>query len=319
LFASADLNGAIYTPGRVVAAMPAPATKALAARHGIALPAGNECAGTVVAAGDDPRARALVGTRVACVPGGAYAQFVLTPARGCMPLGADVTPEQGASAYVNPMTALGFIETMRMEAFTGIVHTAAASNLGQMLVRICQEDGIPLVNIVRSEPQVKLLKDLGARHVLDSSTADFMPRLVDAISQTKSMLGFDAIGGGTLAGQMLTAMEAVASKGAAYSRYGSTAPKRVYIYDALDLGPTILHRGFGLKWNLGGWLLTSSLGKLGPEVIERMLGRVLSDLTTTFASHYKARVTLDGMLGKEAVRSYNARRTGEKYLVLPND
>ncbi len=318
LFGPADMDHAVYAPGRVVARMPAPAIRALAARHGIALPAGIECAGTVVAAGDDPQARALVGQRVACVPGGAYAQFVLTDARGCMPLGADVSAEQGASAYVNPMTALGFIETMRMEGYTGIVHTAAASNLGQMLQRLCETDGIPLVNIVRSAEQVKLLRDLGARYVLDSSAAEFMPQLIDAIGEARAMLGFDAIGGGPIAGQLLTAMEAVASKGAAYSRYGSTVPKQVYIYGMLDLGPTILHRSFGFEWDVGGWLLTSFLGRVGPEVVERMGRRVLTNLTSTFASHYKARVTLDGMLEKEAVRAYNARRTGEKYLVLPN-
>jgi NADPH:quinone reductase-like Zn-dependent oxidoreductase len=318
LFGPADMENAIYRPGRVQAQMPASATRALAARHGVALPAGNECAGTVVGAGDDPESRALLGKRVACVPGGAYAELALVDARGCMPLPADVTAEQGASAYVNPMTVLGFVETMRMEGHSAIVHTAAASNLGQMLMRVCQEDGIPLVNIVRSDAQVKILLDLGARHVVDSSAAELMPRLIEAIGETQAMLGFDAIGGGPMAGQILTAMEAVASKGAVYSRYGSATPKRVYIYGMLDLGPTILHRSFGLKWDVGGWLVSTFLGGVGPERVERMRRRVLASLTSTFASHYKARVTLEGMLEKDAIRVYNARRTGEKYLVLPH-
>ena len=318
LFALADTDNAEYSPGKVVAKMPENATRAMKARHGMAMPAGNECAGTVVAAGDDPAARALLGKRVACVPGTAYATYALADARMAMPLADGVSAEQGASSFVNPMTALGFVETMKLEGFTGLVHAAAASNLGQMLVKICQEDRVPLVNIVRSAEQEKILRDLGATHVLDMTESDFLPKLIDAIAETKAMLGFDPIGGGTLAGQILTAMEAAASRGAAFSRYGSSEPKKVYIYGALDLGPTILNRAFGLTWELAGWLLTPFMAKFGPEIVGRMRARVLSGLTTTFASHYKAKVGLDEMLRKDAVAEYNARRTGEKYLVTPN-
>ncbi len=318
LFASADTDNAVYGPGKVVAKMPDNATRAMKARHGIAMPAGNEAAGIVVAAGDTPEAKALMGKRVACVPGTAYASYAYAEAGMCMPVDESVTAEQAASSFVNPMTALGFVETMKLEGFTGLIHAAAASNLGQMLVKICLEDGIPLVNIVRSEAQVKLLKDLGATHVLNMTDADFMPKLIDAIAETKAMLGFDPIGGGTLAGQMLSAMEAAASRGAAFSRYGSSERKKVYIYGALDLGPTILNRAFGLTWDLGGWLLTPFMMRAGPVIVERMRARVMKNLTTTFASHYKAKVSLEGMLTREAVSEYNARRTGEKYLVVPS-
>ena len=315
LFASADTENATYSPGKVVAKMPDYATRAMKARHGMAMPAGNEAAGTVVAAGAG--AESLMGKRVACVPGSAYASYAYADAAMCMPVEASAA--QGASSFVNPMTALGFVETMKLEGFTGIVHAAAASNLGQMLVKICLEDGVPLVNIVRSDDQVKLLKDLGATHVLNMSDADFMPKLIDAIAETKAMLGFDPIGGGTLSGQILTAMEAAASRGAVFSRYGSSEAKKVYIYGALDIGPTILNRAFGLTWDLAGWLLTPFMAKAGMEVVGRMRARVAKDLTTTFASYYKAEVSLEGMLTKEAVSEYNARRTGEKYLVVPAD
>ncbi len=318
LFASADTANALYSPGKVVAQMPVAATRAMKARHGMKMPVGNEAAGTVVAAGEDPAAQALIGSRVACVPGSAYAQYAYADARMCLPLADGVSAAQGASSFVNPMTALGFVETMKLEGFTGIVHAAAASNLGQMLVKICLEDGIPLVNIVRSADQVKLLKDLGAVHVLNMTDPDFMKQLIDAIAETKAMLAFDPIGGGTLASQILTAMEAAASRGAAFSRYGSSAAKKVYIYGALDLSPTILNRAFGLTWDLAGWLLTPFMTKAGPEVVGRMRARVAKDLTTTFASHYKAEVSLEEMLTKAAVSEYNARRTNEKYLVLPN-
>ena len=271
LFASADTENASYTPGKVVARMPDNATRAMKARHGMAMPAGNEAAGTVVAAGAG--AEALMGKLVACVPGTAYGSYAYADAAMCMPVGADVTPAQAASSFVNPMTALGFVETMKLEGFTGIIHAAAASNLGQMLVKICLEDGVPLVNIVRSADQVKLLKDLGATHVLNMTDADFMAQLIDAIAETKAMLGFDPIGGGTLASQILTAMEAAASRGAVFSRYGSSEAKKVYIYGALDIGPTVLNRAFGLTWDLAGWLLTPFMAKAGMEVVGRMRGR----------------------------------------------
>ena len=315
LFASADTENAKYSPGKVVAKMPEAATRFMKSRHGLAMPAGNEAAGTVVAAGESPAAQALIGKRVACVPGTAYGDYATADAAMCMP--TEASAEQAASSFVNPMTALGFVETMRMEGYTGIVHAAAASNLGQMLVKICLEDEVPLVNIVRSADQVALLKGLGATHVLNSTDADFMAQLIDSIAETKAMIGFDPIGGGTTASMMLAAMEAAASRGAAFSRYGSSERKKVCIYGALDLGPTILNRAFGLTWDLSGWLLTPFMAKAGMDTVGRMRMRVARDLTTTFASHYKARVSLEGMLEKAAVSEYNARRTGEKYLVVP--
>ena len=317
LFASADTDNAVYSPGKVVAKMPENATRAMKARHGMAMPAGNEAAGIVVAAGEG--CEQLMGKRIACVPGTAYGTYAYADTQMAFPVDDSVTAEQAASSFVNPMTALGFVETMKLEGFTGIVHAAAASNLGQMLVKICQEDGIPLVNVVRSDEQVKLLKDLGATHVLNMTDADYMPKLIDAIAETKAMIGFDPIGGGTVASQFLTAMEAAASRGAAFSRYGSSEAKKVYIYGALDLGPTILNRAFGLTWDLSGWLLTPFMMKAGPEVVGRMRARVMKDLTTTFASHYARKGNLEDMLTKDAVSMYNARRTGEKYLVTPND
>ena len=318
LFASADVANATYSPGKVVAQMPAPAVRAMAARYGHALPVGNEGAGTVIAAGEEPDAQALIGKLVACVPGGMYADYRVVDSRTCMTLPDGLTAEQGAAAYVNPLTALGFVETMRRDGFTGIVHSAAASNLGQMLVKICHEDNVPLVNIVRSPEQVALLKALGAEYVVDSSAESFLTDLAAAIEATGAMCLFDAIGGGKLVGQVLTVMEQVANKGAAFSRYGSNAPKHAFIFGALDLAPTMLNRSFGFSWGISGWLLTPFMVKAGEHVVERMRARVRDGLTTTFASAYKARVSLDQALTKDAVLEYNARRTGEKYLIVPN-
>ena len=166
------------------------------------------------------------------------------------------------------------------------MHTAAASNLGQMLNRICLADGVPLVNIVRSPEQAAILRGEGAAHVCDSSAAGFADDLVAALKATGATLAFDAIGGGRLASDILSAMETVASTGAAYSRYGSSSRKQVYIYGSLDLGPTTLTRSFGLSWNVGGWLLTYFLQRAGRDTRARLQARVTSELKTTFASRY---------------------------------
>lgn len=318
LISEADVEHAQYLPGKVIANMPEADTKRLSARHGKALPAGTEGAGMVVAAGEEPAAQALLGKRVACVPGTAYATYAYSDARMAMPVDEGMNAEQAASSFVNPMTALGFIETMKAEGFKGLIHAAAASNLGQMLTRICVADGIPLVNIVRSEHQVQLLKGLGATHVINMKDPDFEDQLVAAIAETGAMVGFDPIGGGTMANTMLTCMEKHAAVNMEYNRYGSNEAKKVHVYGMLDTGPTILTRRYGFAWSIDGWLLGQFMMKAGSETVGRMRMRVMKELTTTFASEYSHRISLEEMLTKDALCDYNARRTGQKYLVLPN-
>ena len=317
LTSAADLENAEYYDGKFVADMPEPFNSAQKGRHGQRLPAGNEGAGVVIAAGDGEMAQALIGQRVACVPGNAYSQYALADAAMSLPLG-DISSEDGASAFVNPMTALGFVETARMEGHKGIIHMAAASNLGQMLVKICQEDDLPLVNVVRKAEQVTSLKDLGATYVVNSSDDDFMDQLRSAIDATDAFCGFDPIGGGYAVDSCFKAMEQVAaSKMGEFSRYGSDQQKKMYIYGRLDTGPTILTPAYGFGWTLGGWLLTPFLAHAGMETMVRMRQRVLDGLTTTFASSYKRKVSLEEMLTKDAVLDYREMKTGEKYLVTP--
>ncbi|HMU22555.1 MAG TPA: zinc-binding dehydrogenase [Sphingorhabdus sp.] len=290
----------------------------MAGRIGQALPIGNEGCGVVVAAGASPEAQALMGKTVALIGGEIYAEYRCLAAQMCMPLPDGTAPEDGASCFVNPLTSLGFVETMKLEGYKAIVHAAAASNLGQMLVKICKADGIPLVNIVRSEEQVALLKGIGAEIVLNSNDEDFVEKLTAAIAETEAFLGFDPIGGGKLAGQILSAMEAAAVRRmSAYSRYGSDQMKQVYIYRALDVGPTILNRNFGLTWSLSGWLLTPFMAKAGPEIVGRMRARVAAELTTTFKSHYSHEVSLEQAVDVATMQAYNAKKTGEKYLIRP--
>ncbi len=318
LTSAADLENAEYSPGKFVAKMPEPFNTGSKARHGQKLPAGNEGAGTVIAAGDSPMAKALIGQRVACVPGNAYSQYCLADATMCLPLG-DHSSEAGASAFVNPMTALGFVENAKMDGQSAIVHTAAASNLGQMLIKICQEDGLELVNIVRKADHVNMLKGIGATHVVNSSDPDFMKQLREAIDSTDAFYGFDPIGGGQATDTVFKAMEQVAvSKMTEYSRYGSNQQKRMFIYGRLDMGPTILTPSYGFGWTLSGWLLTPFLASAGMETVLRMRQRVLDNLTTTFSSSYKRKVTLEEMLTKDAVMDYRQMKTGEKYLVTPH-
>jgi NADPH2:quinone reductase len=292
--------------------------RALTARVGHELPVGNEGAGVVVAAGSAPIAQALLGKTVALIGGGMYAQYRCLHASQCQPLPAGTTPEQGASWFVNPLTALGMIETMRREGHTALVHTAAASNLGQMLQKACVKDGVNLVNIVRKPEQAEILRGLGAKHVCDSSTPNFMDSLIAALSETSATLAFDAIGGGKLASQILSAMEVAASrKEGAYSRYGSTTHKQLYIYGGLDRSPTILTRGFGMAWGIGGWLLTPFLQKAGAETAQRLRARVANELTTTFASHYAERISLRAALDPAVIAEYGKQATGSKYLITP--
>ena len=317
LFGPADLENAEFSQGKVVATMPEPFLSGSKGRHGQRLPVGNEGAGTVIAAGDGEMAQALVGQRVACVPGAAYATHAIAEAAMCLPLG-DHSAEEGASAFVNPMTALGFAETARIEGHEAIVHAAAASNLGRMLVRICAEDGLALVNIVRREEQAALLKGEGATHVVNSSADSYMDDLVGAIDATGAFLGFDPIGGGQTSDECFRAMERVAvGRMKEYSRYGSDQAKKMYIYGRLDLGPTVLTPAYGFGWTLAGWLLTPFLQRAGMETVVRMRSRVLDNLTTTFASEYSSRVSLAGMLEKDAALDYRAMKTGTKYLVVP--
>ena len=324
LFGGADMSTARASTRdglpMITADVPPAGMRAMAGRIGEALAIGNEGCGTVVAAGDSPEAQALLGKTVALLGGEMYAEYRCLPVQMVMQLPDGTDPADGASCFVNPLTSLAFTETMRMEKHSAIVHTAAASNLGQMLVKICAKDGIPLVNIVRSAAQVEILKGIGAKHIVNSSADDFMERLIDAIAETGATLGFDATGGGKLAGQILTAMEAAAVRTmTTYSRYGSDTFKQVYIYGALDLSPTTFSaRSFGLTWSLSGFLLTPFMAKAGPEVVGRMRKRVVDELTTTFKSHYSHEVSLAEALNVDTAQAYNAKRTGEKYLIKPH-
>ena len=317
LTGQADFENAKYSDGKVVATMPEPFLSGQKARQGKRLEVGNEGAGTVIATGASDMAKALMDQRVACVPGNAFGEYALADASMCLPLG-DHSAEAGASAFVNPMTALGFVETARKEGHDALIHAAAASNLGQMLNRICQEDGMALVNIVRKQEQVDLLREAGATHVVNSSDSGFMANLVDAVAQTRAFIGFDPIGGGQTSDACFRAMEKVAvSQMAEFSRYGSEQHKTMYIYGRLELAPTVLTPAYGFAWTLSGWLLMPFLQQAGMETVMRMRQRVLDNLTTTFASTYKRKVTLEEMLTRDAVLDYTAMATGEKFLVTP--
>ena len=323
LFGAADMSTAIQGGTAalpvVTARVPDSAMKAMAARLDESMPVGNEGAGVVVKAGSSAAAQALLGKTVAMLGGAMYAQFRCIAAAQCLLLPDGATPADGASSFVNPLTALGMVETMRREGHTALVHTAAASNLGQMLNRICLKDKISLVNIVRKQEQADLLKAMGATHVCNASLPTFMQDLVDALVATGATIAFDATGGGKLAGQILTCMEVAINKTAReYSRYGSTTHKQVYVYGGLDTSPTEFNRSFGMAWGMGGWLMFPFLQKIGPAAVQVMKQRVAAELKTTFASHYSAEVSLVEALQLDTIAVYNKRATGEKYLINPN-
>jgi len=323
LFGAADMTTARVsgTPEQpvLIARIPEDRMKVMAGRVGQSMPVGNEGAGVVVTAGSSVEAQALRGRTVAIFGGAMYSQYRCIKASQCLLLPDGITAAEGASCFVNPLTALGMVETMRREGHTALVHTAAASNLGQMLNRICLDDKIGLVNVVRTQAQADLLEGIGARHVCNSSAPTFVHDLTEAIAATGATLAFDAIGGGTLAGQILTSMEAALSRSATeYSRYGSTIHKQVYIYGMLNASPTVLNRNFGFAWGVGGWLLWPFLQKIGPAGAAKLRERIVAGLKTTFASRYAREVSLAEALHPEEIAVYGQRATGAKFLINPN-
>lgn len=303
----------------VSADVPSHLMSGVKARLDQSLPVGNEGAGVVVAAGDSEAAQALLGKTVAVIGGAMYSQYRALSCSQCMPLPEGTTPAEGASWFVNPLTVLGMVETMRMEGHSALVHTAAASNLGQMLNKLCMADGIDLVNVVRRPEQQELLRGIGAKHVVDSSSSTFKEDLIAALSVTGATLAFDATGGGKLASQILACMEIAQNANAKeYSRYGSSTHKQVYIYGGLERSATELTRNFGMAWGVGGWLLTPFLQKIGFEGVQKLRDRVAAEIKTTFASHYTREVSLAEALQLDAISIYGKQATGEKYLINPN-
>ncbi|HKY80653.1 MAG TPA: zinc-binding dehydrogenase [Sphingobium sp.] len=293
------------------------AMASLAARIDQPMKVGNEGAGTVVAAGS--AVRDLLGRKVGMFGGAMYTEFRKIAAADCVPLPEGVSAADGASMFVNPPTALAMVETMRAEGHRALIHTAAASNLGQMLNRLCLAEDVPLVNIVRSERQAELLRSAGARHVIDSSTDGFAQDLEEAIASTGATIAFDAVGGGRLAHDILHAMERALNRNAgAYSRYGSATHKQVYIYGSLDPSPTVLDRTYGMAWAVGGFLLTPFLQRIGPAGVARLRARVAAELGTTFASHYSGTVSFRELLDPRRLSAIARRATGEKYLLDPS-
>lgn len=323
LFGAADMatakaSGSAERPV-VTATVPERARPAMAGRLDQSMPVGNEGAGTVVKAGSSPEAQALLGKTVAAIGGAMYSQYRAVAVAQCLELPEGTAPADGASCFVNPLTSLGMVETMKREGHTALVHTAAASNLGQMLNKICQKDGIALVNIVRKPEQEALLRGLGAKYVCNAASPTFLEDLTQALVETGATLAFDATGGGKLAGQILGCMEAALNRTAKeYSRYGSTTHKQVYIYGGLDRGPTEFVRNFGMAWGMGGWLLFPFLQKLGAEGTQRLRARVVAELKTTFASRYTREVSLTEALQLDAIGVYGKQATGEKFLLNPN-
>ena len=323
LFGTADMSTAKVSGAGastvVTAAIPEKTMRAMAGRVDQSMPGGNEGAGVVVAAGSSAGAQALLGKTVAALGGAMFSQYRCVKVEQCLVLPEGTTAAEGASSFVNPLTALGMVETMKLEGHKALVHTAAASNLGQMLNRLCIHDKVPLVNIVRKPEQVDALKALGAAFVCNSSLPTFMQDLTDALIATGATLAFDALGGGKIAGQILTCMEVAINKSAkAYSRYGSSTHKQVYMYGSLDMSPTEINRNFGMAWGIGGWLVFPFLQKVGPEAMQKLKARVASEIKSTFASSYSREGSLVETLSLDAMASYGKRATGEKYLVLPN-
>lgn len=322
LFSAADLRTARATGTDNMPAITADFPSALMGRVKTridrSIPTGSEGAGVVIAAGSSPKAQALLGKTVSCAVGGTYSQYRCIHAAQCMPMPEGVIPAQAASSFVNPMTALGFVETMRSEGHKALVNTAAASSLGVMLNRICQADGIDLINIVRKPEQEKILRDMGAKYIINSTADSFKADLVEALAATGATIAFDAVGGGDLGWTIMECMELVASRDMEYyDHYGSQVYKQLYVYGGLDLSPILLRRTGGFAWGVGGWLLPNFIAKVGQEKVMQLAARVGAEITTTFATKYTAEISLKEALNLDILQAYSLKATGEKYLITP--
>ncbi len=323
LFGPANMNEAILSGITEKPVVTAPVAEALmeavSSRINQSMAVGNEGAGVVVATGSSECARALMGKVVAAAGGGMYSQHRVLNAKQCMVMPDNVTPAQAASSFVNPLTALAMTETMRAEGHTALVHTAAASNLGQMLNKVCLADGINLVNIVRNPQQVEILRNIGAKYIINSTSDTFHEELLSALLATGATLAFDAIAGGELANDIFSAMEAAANQSASdFSRYGSTTHKQIYMYGGLDRRPSTLKRNYGMAWGIGGWLLTASLQKLGINKTITLQNRVIEEILTTFKSNYDNEISLAQAIHPNTISLYGKQATGKKFLINPS-
>lgn len=322
LLGPADIGAARVrsVEGRLVLTAPVPPARlsSVALRLDKELPVGNEGAGTVVAAGSDAEAQALIGKTVGVLCGTSYAQYCCVPVASCLVLNEGTTAVEAADCFVNPLTALGMVETMRLEDHKALVHTAAASNLGQMLARLCLAENVPLVNIVRKQEQADLLRGMGAKYVCVSSSETFLEDLTDAIADAGATLAFDAIGGGRLVNDILFAMERAAGRTLTrHSTYGSSTRKQAYIYGGLDQSPTVLDRTYGMAWSIGAWLLPQFLQQIGYDQTTELRRRVADEIKTTFASNFTRVLSLEEAITPEIIQLYVAKKTGEKYLINP--
>ena len=312
-------KGELVTDGneqKMVAPVPPQFVDAMRARLDQTLPVGNEGSGRVIAAGAN--VKHLEGKLVSLVTGQCYQQFVKAPAFMCLPHKDDTSAEEAASSYVNPLTALGFVETLKAEGHKAMAHTAAASNLGQMVLKLCLQEGIDLICIIRSDEQAKILKDLGAKYVINSNDDDFKDQLVDAMAETGATLAFDAIGAGDMADTLLASMERALSRNASgLNTYGSDQHKQVYIYGRLAQGPVTLGQSYGMHWGVGGWLLTPFLQKIGMEKMGELQARVANEIKTTFSSNITDTLSLSEAIDPANIARYMPKKTGEKYLIKP--
>jgi NADPH:quinone reductase-like Zn-dependent oxidoreductase len=322
LLGPADLSTAVVSgrgAERMLSARIAPEKMAgMATRVGKSLPVGNEGAGVVVEAGD--ALLHLLGKNVAVMGGGMVTRYRKAPISDALPLPPGVPVEAGAAVLINPLTALAMLETLRKEGHTALVHTAAASSLGQMLNRICLEDGIGLVNVVRRPEHAELLRRQGARHVCDSSSPDFGAELDAQVAETGATLAFDAVGGGPLASQILSAMERHAlTRVQGYNRYGSKVRKQVYFYGGMDARRSELDlRAYGMSWSVGGWLIFDELAQMAPERKDALRARISKDMLTTFACEFAGELSLSDLLVPANLERIAARSTGQKYLINPS-
>ncbi len=274
-----------------------------------ALPAipGFEASGTIVAAGGGLMPRLLVGRRVACaaaepsIPGGTWAEYLVTNANRCIPLAKHVDMEQGATLLVNPLTAWGLLEQARRGGHRAVVQTAAAGALGRMIVRLARRFSIATINVVRRPEQVELLRKMGAGNILDVNDPGFDASLRDLCCSLGASIGFDAV-----AGKMSARVIRAQPEGSRLLVYGALSQEPARI----DASSLIFERKRVEGFWLSSWLGTKNmLGRL------RIAGKVQRLLATDLSTDIQARLPLED--AARGLEQYVTHMTSGKVLLLP--
>ncbi len=280
---------------------------------------GSEGAGHVIQAGSSAASAALLNRTVCLAGGGTFARYRTVRAADCVALPEGVTSSEAAAAFINPTTALCMLDTARSHGQDALIFTAAASSLGRMMHRLCVQENVEFIGVVRGPEALERVRAQGVRYAFDLTSESFVEQLTEAITGTGATLAFDAIAGGDIVSTLLRCMESASRQSETPSgHYGSARQKRVYIFGNCWVLSTVLKRDFGLSYSVSGWLLYHYLDNVSQSRRLDMQRRVVEGLSGIFSTEYVAEISLLQLLDPDVMRAYAAKETAGKHLLRPH-